>query len=365
MTKQDNRSALLEAFKACLGRASQGILDNRGKYYQFEDLNAAVVAWSLDSDWYVEGELYEGGDLYLQRKVIAEFKPGDFFIIPPQVSSRLRMFARTDKLGSCHFSSLENLMASIDSPELLQIIAHKLAHFLFVLTEFEKEMLKPSLNRPITLQPDQEIKIPHGCMGLCGAHPFWMKRGAMALQPKPRTSHENLPEYWFIHSNAAFVNEREDIETVVPLSNGSFFSQADAQNHLLEQLSFQWKELIDRWTYHFQRLKQQDDEHSSRNDIYSQSIRGRLLNLLSGKKSYLPETPNHPLRASFYLINKLGWLPSIPRNTEFENPLELMEKIAASSGLIMRESRLRGEWWKRDAGSFVVMDKEGMPLVLF
>ena len=103
------------------------------------------------------------------------------------------------------------------------------------------------------------------------------------MQPKPRTTPEKLPEYWFIHSNVAFVNEREDIETVMPLSNAAFFSQADAQNHLLEQLSFQWKELIDRWSDHFQRLKQQEDEHSSRNDIYSQSIRGRLLNLLSGK----------------------------------------------------------------------------------
>ncbi len=365
MTGQDNRSALLEAFKGCLERASQGTLDNRSKYYQFENLNAPVVAWSLDTDWYVEGELYQAGNLYLQRKVMAEFKPGDFFIIPPQISSRLKVFARTDKLGSCHFSTLPTLLASIDSPELLQVIGHKLAHFLFVLTEFEKEMLKPSLNRPVTLQPDQEVKIPHGSMGLCGAHSFWMKRGGMTLQPKPRTTPEQLPEYWFIHSNAAFVNEREDIETVMPLSNAAFFAQADAQNYLLEQVSFQWKELIDRWSDHFQRLKQQEDEHSSRNDIYSQSIRGRLLNLLSGKKSYLPDTPNHTLRASFYLINKLGWLPSIPRETEFDNPIELMEKIAASSGLIMRESRLRGEWWKRDAGSFVVMDKEGMPLVLY
>ena len=86
-------------------------------------------------------------------------------------------------------------------------------------------------------------------------------------------------------------------------------------------------------------------EHSSRNDIYSQSLKGKMLNLLSGKKSYLPETTNNALRSAFYLINMSGWLPSIPSNTEFEDPVVLFNKIADSSGLIIRESRLRGKWW--------------------
>ena len=365
MSEQGSREALLEAFKQCLDRSSLGPIDNQSKYFEFAALESPLVVWSLDAEWYIEGELYDEQNLYLQRKVMAEFKPGDFFIIPAKVSTRLRIFARTDQAGTCSYSTLENLLASIDRTEVLNVIGHKLAHFLFVLTEFEKELLKPSLNRPIVLQPDQEVKIPNGCMGLCGAHSFWMRSGGMTLQPRPSTQPDQLPQYWFVHPNGAFINEHEDVESVSTLSNATFFGQEDAQIHLNEQLAFQWKELIDRWSDHFQKIKRQEEEHSSRNDIYSQSIRGRLLNLLSGKKSYLPVTSNHTLRASFYLINKLGWLPNIPRNTEFESPLELMEKIAASSGLIMRESRLRGDWWKRDAGSFVALNKEGMPLVLY
>lgn len=365
MSDQDSRMLLLEAFKECLTRSSMGTLDNHLRYFEFTETENPIVAWNLETEWYIEGELYDESQHYLQRKVLAELKPGDFFVIPSDVSSNLRIFARADHQGSCHYAHLSDLLSNIQGIELLNVIGHKLAHFLYLLTDFEKEILKPSLNRPILLEPDREVKIPNGCMGLCATQSFWMQGGGLSLQPRPRTAQDNLPDYWFIHPNVAFVNEREDMQTLSTLSNASFFALPEMRKYFLQQLSFQWRELSARWSEHFQKLKRQKDEHSSRNDIYSQSIRGRLLNLLSGQKSYLPETPNHTLRASFYLINKLGWLPSIPRNTEVENPIELMEKIAASSGLITRESRLRGSWWKSDAGSFVALDKDGMPFVLY
>ena len=60
-----------------------------------------------------------------------------------------------------------------------------------------------------------------------------------------------------------------------------------------------------------------------------------------------------------------GWLPSIPSNTEFEDPVVLFNKIADSSGLIIRESRLRGKWWLKDSGSFILLDDENKSYVLY
>ncbi len=364
MTEVDGRAALLDAFTSCLNSASQGQLDLKAKYFQFQNLSHATVVWCLDAEWYVECELYDKSFMFLQRKVVTELQPGDFFILPPGLPETFKIFARSDHAGSFQYCSFEMLMSKIESSEIFNVIANKLSHFLFTLTEFEKENLKPSLNRPLIIRPDDEVKVSQGSMGLSGQTPFWLRGKKMSLRPKPKGENNELPTFFFIHANSAFVNEGEDAETITSLSNFKFFSNSETRSYFLEQLRFQWFELIERWYSHFANLRKQEKEHSSRDDIYSQSIRGRLLNLLSGKKSYLPDTSNHVLRSSFHLINESGWLPNIPRNTDDENPLELMERIAASSGLIMRESRLRGEWWKRDSGSFVAFDNEGSSLVL-
>lgn len=214
MSNKDSRKLLLEAFKECLSRSSIGGIDNHLKYFEFKEIENPMVTWSLNTDWYIEGELYDDNNLYLQRKVIAEFKPGDFLVIPNNLSTSLRIFSRTDQPGTCHYATLSDLLSNVESNELLNVIGHKLTQFLFVLTEFEKEILKPSLNRPIVLEPDQEVKVPNGCMGLCHTQSFWMKGGGLSLEPKPRTSRDKLPEYWFVHPNGAFVNEREDIEKI-------------------------------------------------------------------------------------------------------------------------------------------------------
>ena len=78
----EGRAVLVEQFN-CLTNSSQEKFDLQGKYLELSSQpEGAIVIWSLDKSWFVEGELYDQENLYQQRKVIAELSPGDFFILP-------------------------------------------------------------------------------------------------------------------------------------------------------------------------------------------------------------------------------------------------------------------------------------------
>lgn len=365
MNRIETKEDLVNAFKNCMLNAEGVLLDNKKKYAEItSDGSEPMVCWSLNGNWYIEGELYDELNVFEQRKVISNLAPGDFFLIPPSIPVGLFLYARSDFGGDCFICPLKSLLSAIDSPEILHLIGNKISDSIIYLFEFEKEYLKPSLRRPIDFEPNVESKLSSQKMGLSGESTFWMPKKDFTLHPPIRGAKKFLPEYLLMHPGCAFENKSAESISFKTFSNDNFFSNPDIHSHITNQISFQWNELVARWTDHFKKTRKMAIEHSSRNDIYSQSLKGKMLNLLSGKKSYLPETTNHALRSAFYLINKNGWLPSIPSNTEFEDPAELFNKIADSSGLIIRESRLRGKWWLRDSGSFILLDKNNNSYVL-
>jgi len=367
MSSDDARMALIKAFKETLTRAVQGQLEVRQKYQKLNEISQeACVFWNLASDWYVEAEMYDAEGTYLQRKILANLQPGEFFVVPQNLSKSLHLHARCDSGGEVYYSSLLQVMQSVKSREVFELITSKLTQSIVLISDFEKDLLRFTLSRPIVLDLDVDFKLGSGRMGLVGERSAWVKLDRLTLHPSPHAPPNKIPQYCLMHPNAAVVNEYEDVQVVHAISNGKFYSQDGASREINEQLDFQWSELVNRWMEHFSKNRKLANQQNSRDDIYSQSIRSRLLNLLSGKKSYLPQTENYTLRSCFYLINRSGWLPSIPKNTETEDPLELISKIADSSGLIMRQSKLKGNWWNQDAGSFITFNKEdSSPRVCF
>ena len=125
MTEVDGRAALLEAFTSCLNSATQGHLDLKSKYFQFQNLSHATVVWCLDAEWYVECELYDKSFMFLQRKVVTELQPGDFFILPPDLPETFKIFARSDHAGSFQYCSFEMLMSKIGNGLWLEPLQNK------------------------------------------------------------------------------------------------------------------------------------------------------------------------------------------------------------------------------------------------
>lgn len=365
MTELDTRAQLVEAFKECLNVSVKGELNFCRNYIELASQNQnAIVIWSLNQKWFLEGEIYDHDKSYLQRKVVANFDPGDFLVIPANLPSSLKLYARSDKEGNWFYSSLGSLLENIETRSLCEIIASKIAYCFIQLFDFEKNLLKPSLSRPEVLTVDQSIMLGSGRMGITADQCLWVSRQGLTLQPKPFSNSDKLPQFFFLHESSAIINSNEETATVETLSNHSFFNRKDAAEQLTDQSNFHWEELAHRWKNHFSRNRQLEEDHFARNDIYSQSVRSRLLNLLSGNKSYLPQTSNQVLRAAFYIINQNGWLPNLPKKTDFEDSFELLSKIADSSGLIIRKSVLRGKWWEKDSGSFIAFVENGDPLVL-
>ena len=361
----EDKRALVASFKACLMEAGGVDIDNRNKYFPLEPLDEISFIWSLDSPWYVEGELYDENGTYLQRKVIANLSPGEFFVLPRSLPSGLHLHARLDGQGSCHIAKISNVLRAVNNHSVLKVISNKICHAFRILANFEHDILKATLSRPFVFEPNSDFKLPQARMGLSGEKSFWIKGDGLRLFPEPRGRKSKLPNYWFVHPDAGFLNDQEDPRAIQSFTNDAFFQQPQVLVNLSEQADFQWNELFLRWKGHFEKNQKFQQDHDSRDDIYSQSIKGRLLNLLSGAKSYLPETSNHTLRSAFYLINRCGWAPNIPKNTDSENAFELLGRICDSSGLIMRESRLKGKWWTQDTGSFIAFDREEKAHVLF
>ena len=366
MTIEEKRQALIESFKNHLAQASSHSLDNEKKYLELcPDESGAYVCWSLQGEWYVEGELYDQKNVFEQRKVIRTLLPGEFLLIPQQLPNSLHIYSRSDKDAKCYRAPLGAMLKNIQSPTLLNLVGNKITHSLITLSEFEKELLKTTLKKPQSITPGQDFKLTPGRMAVTNEEPFWIRGENLSLLPKPKRAESQLPEVWLIHGNAAFINEGEKVQSLNSFSNDIVYRQPSSEHHLSEQISFQWEELAARWKDRFNKKQILEREHGLRNDIYSQSIRGRLLNLLTGNNSYLPKTRNQTLRAAFHLINIQGWIPSLPKKTETEDQLELLNRVAKSSDLIMRNSLLKGNWWKKDSGTFLSFDQNQNPFVFF
>ena len=156
-TKED----LVQAFRSCMSDANGVLLDNKKKYAKiFSDGTEPMVCWSLNCNWYLEGELYDELDVFQQRKVILNLSPGDFCLIPPKIPFGLFLHARSDADGDCYMCKLSSLISAINRPEILHLIANKVSQSLVLLFDFEKDFLKPSLKRPIDCKPNNDFKLP-------------------------------------------------------------------------------------------------------------------------------------------------------------------------------------------------------------
>jgi len=366
MTHEETRAELIKNFKNHLLESQTHTLENEKKYVELSaEREGAYVCWSMQGEWYLEGELYDQNNIYRQRKIILNLLPGEFLIIPTELPKSLRLFARSDQDAKCYRAPLGKMIEDIKNPNLLKLVGNKITQSIIEITEFEKKLLKTTLKKPQDIKAGVDFKLNPNRMAVNEGQPCWVRSDNLHLLPKPKRPASDLPEIWLVHSNAAILNATDQVQQLKSFTNEIVYRQPSVSQHLSEQITFQWEELVSRWEGHFQKLQQLDVQHSLRNDIYSQSIRGRLLNLLTGKKSYLPITPNQTLRAAFHLINIQGWIPSIPKKTETDDPLELLNRVAGSSGLIMRKSVLKRDWRKKDSGTFLSFGKNEKPFVLF
>lgn len=366
MNAQQDASPLDE-FKSCLMDSSQAQFSLQEKYLELSaQKEGSIVIWNPKSSWFVEAEINDKDGSFLQRKVIMELSPDDFFVLPPNLPNRLRLFARSHENGVCHFTLLENLLSKVKSVGLLESLGNKISFALVQLSEFEKVSLRPSLSRPRMLKATKSTRLSPGQMGLSGENHLWVSSDNLQLKPSIEILNDNRPSFYFLYEGKAIINEGEESCEIKPYSNAEFFTNDSILNLLDSQFLFHWSELCQRWSNKLKNRKVFTEEHASRSNIYTQSVRSRLLNLLSGENSYLPNTSNQTLRAAFYLINLNGWIPSIPKNTESEDAFGLLSRVADSSGLIIRKSTLKGRWWQnKDSGSFISFKRDGSAVVFF
>ena len=117
---EETREMLLESFKAHLSQAATQSIDNEKKYVELcPDGSGAYVYWSLQEEWFIEGELYDNNEVYEQRKVILSLLPGEFLLLPSVLPPSLRIYARSDQEAQCFRAPLESMIENIESPTLL------------------------------------------------------------------------------------------------------------------------------------------------------------------------------------------------------------------------------------------------------
>ena len=74
MNRIETKEDLVNAFKNCMINAGGALLDNKKKYAEIlSDGSEPMVCWSLNGNWYIEGELYDELNVFEQRKVISNF----------------------------------------------------------------------------------------------------------------------------------------------------------------------------------------------------------------------------------------------------------------------------------------------------
>jgi len=327
------------------------------------DQEEVYVYWTTSGSWSVQAEVFTEDGIFLQRKTIAKLKENDFFLLSNCFPETLRLYVQAQRKTRCFFSPLSKILVNCKDSSQKEYIVSKITSAMIRLTEFEKEVVKPNLIRPLILEESGDFRLLPNQLGFCASKPVWVKGSGYKLTP--RQSGGNLiSQTRLLHPNIALKNEGDYSMNLSIFSNHDFCESSEFQEDLVGEVCFQWDCLVYRWQDHFRKKTLKNDDHLERNNIYSQSIKYRLLNLVRGKKSYLPKTKNLTLKATFFLIEKIGATAVLPRVTEGFSNLDMIRKIAESSSLIVRESRLSGEWWNSDHGSFLSWDINEKPYVL-
>ena len=87
-----------------MSKTTGELLDNKRKYHEIKPSGIEpMICWSLNGNWYVEGELYDELNIFEQRKVISNFAPGDFSNSCYK-SIGFHLHARSDHGGDCYMA---------------------------------------------------------------------------------------------------------------------------------------------------------------------------------------------------------------------------------------------------------------------
>ena len=127
-----------------------------------------------------------------------------------------------------------------------------------------------------------------------------MERKGLNFSPKPLSEEQKKPDFVFLHDDFGVENLTEQVTEITCIDSLSFFSRPDIIFQVDAQFEFYLSELSSRWSDQLSKVKQSENEYSARDDVFIQSVRSRLLNLLTGKKSFIPDTSNHLLRSAFF-----------------------------------------------------------------
>ncbi|GAB5558890.1 MAG: NHLP bacteriocin export ABC transporter permease/ATPase subunit [Synoicihabitans sp.] len=310
----------------------------------------------------LDAELIKDGH-FQKRRMLGLFGPEQIVVLPTELPPELRLYASGEPEASVIALPLTKFLAAQKISGCMAPIRRALLKWSLRLQNFEEQAPPTDLGRKLALAPGENRKLRAGQILVVADTPLWIPTQGLELLPPPASS-RSLPPYWFLHRGNALRNATDEPLRPPGLGPAAVFNDPEAESHLLALQDYLWEETLKRWQQRYQERADAENFGLNRQELESQSTRGRLLGLLSGRRSTLPRTSNQVLRAAFHLIASKGWTPTLPRFVEDDYSMSLLKRIAASSGLITREIRLSGKWWEHDHDTFLTFDGDNHPLVL-
>lgn len=325
--------------------------------------NEATLFMVTAGQWWIDAELHDG-DRYVQRRMLLLLKPGQVLVLPSSKTPGIKLFGRGDPRAEVVALPLKFAIAQASSTPLIKPLREAIMVAAMRMTHLEPRNATAPLGRALRIKPGEKRRARSGQSVVAAGMPLWIASTNLDVSPAQLSDRETKPHWWLLHRGMILIHESEEAAQVESVPDLKFFKRPEAAADVADLFSFQWREMAAAWQDRLSRTARSETSEMSRQELQTQSTRGRLLGLLSGKKVHLPKTDNLPLRAAFYLIGQQGWLPVLPRIVDDQNAPELFKRIAASSQLITREVRLRGDWWRHDNGSFIAFTADREPRVL-
>lgn len=323
----------------------------------------ATLFMVTGGQWWIDAELHED-DCYVQRRMLLLLKPGQVLVLPSNPASGVSLFGRGDPQAEVVALPLKDAIARASATPLMKPLRESIMVAAMRMTHLEPRNATAPLGRALRIKPGETRRARPGQSVVAAGMPLWIASSDLAVSPPPLSDAANKPRWWLLHRGMRLIHESTQAGQIESVPDLKFFKRPDAAADVANLFSFQWREMAAAWRDRLHRSNRSETSGVSRQELQTQSTRGRLLGLLSGRNVHLPNTHNLPLRAAFFLIGQQGWLPVLPRIVDDHHPPELFKRIAASSQLITREVRLRGDWWQHDNGAFIAFTKDQKPRVL-
>lgn len=314
--------------------------------------------------WWLDAELHDTNGHYVQRRMLLLLKPGQVFVLPAGQAPTIRLFGRGDPTAAVVTLPLADAIDRAKNGVFIKPLREALMIASIRLSQLERRNPERGLGRALRIKPGETRRARPQQPVLPAGAPVWIASTDLALSPGQLSDPDHKPRWWLLYRGMILIHEGEQPAKISAQPDLKFFKREEAAADVANLFTYHWHELAATWQDRLKRTARSATTEMSRQELEVQSTRGRLLGLLSGKRTHLPQTKNHTLRAAFYLIDEQGWLPVLPRIVEDDSPTDLLKRIAASSQLITREVRLRGEWWHDDNGAFIAHTEDGQPRVL-